>query len=201
MFTIKNTKEMSPQIALDLVNPEIWEPVTEPKVKKQKANRFVGEFYEGGIIFHLWEDTKGELHGLVVSLEKSKAFYPYSNLRNELIGSSAQSAWNGLANTLHIVQQNGHLRSCAEYCLQLNAQGYDDWYLPSIDELHLLWINRYNVNKALEFIDAEPIRIMDQFASSTEACPQKAWMLDFSTGALGCVPKWMPFRVRAIRQF
>ena len=99
-----------------------------------KSTRFIGEQYEGGIIFHLWEDTKGELHGLVVSLEKSEAFYPYSNLRNELIGSSAQSAWNGLANTLHIVQQNGHLRSCAEYCLQLNAQGYDDWYLPSIDE-------------------------------------------------------------------
>jgi len=166
-----------------------------------KSTRFIGEQYEGGIIFHLWEDAKEELHGLVVSLEKSEAFYPYSNLRNELIGSSAQSAWNGLANTLHIVQQNGHLRSCAEYCLELNTQGYNDWYLPSIDELHLLWINRFNVNKALESMKAEPIRIIDQFASSTEASPQKAWMLDFSTGSISAVPKWMPFRVRAIRQF
>lgn len=165
------------------------------------SNRFVGELYDGGIIFHLWENNSKELHGLIVSLEKSETFFPWSNLRNELIGNSAQSAWNGQLNTFHITQQNGHLRSCAEYCQNLVSNGYSDWYLPSIDELHLLWLNRFNVNKTLESISLDPIRIYDQLASSTETCSHKAWMLDFSTGAMNCVPKWMPFRVRAIRQF
>lgn len=101
-------------------------------------SHFIGEEFGGGIIFFLWRDAQSNEHGLVVDktdLSNSQAF---SNLDTTTIGTSAQSTWDGLNNSLAIVSQPGHLNSAAELCLNSINGGQSDWYLPSATELNLL---------------------------------------------------------------
>ena len=106
---------------------------------------YIGEQYGGGVIFHLWKDTTGAEHGLIVAITDQSMSKAWSNLTSTLIGPSAQSLWDGLSNSNAIVAQAGHTSSAAKLCLDLVSGGQSDWYLPSIQELNMLWNNYYTV--------------------------------------------------------
>ena len=113
---------------------------------------YIGEVFGGGIIFHLWKDAQGVEHGLIVDKTDLSSGQVWSNMNSSLIGISAQSSWDGLSNSNAIVMQAGHTISAAALCLNSTNGGQSDWYLPSIDELSLLWHSRFNVNKSLSTI-------------------------------------------------
>lgn len=113
---------------------------------------YIGEEFGGGVIFHLWKDAQGLEHGLIVDKTNLSTNQVWSNGSNVLIGVTAQSSWNGLSNSNAIVTQAGHTSSASALCLNSNNSGQSDWYLPSIDELSLLWHSRFNVNKSLSTI-------------------------------------------------
>src|SRR5574344_1160261 len=108
---------------------------------------YIGEEYGGGVIFHLWKDNAGVEHGLIVALT-DQSMSQWSNVTSAEIGTSAQSLWDGLSNSNSIVGQPGHTSSAAKLCLDLVSGGQSDWYLPSIQELNMLW-NNYTVTRAL----------------------------------------------------
>jgi hypothetical protein len=163
---------------------------------------FIGEQFGGGIIFHLWKDALGVEHGLVADIYNTSGFQEWSSVSSTSIGSSAQTSWNGLSNSNAIFGQAGHLYSAAALCLNYSIGGKNDWYLPSLDELSLLWQNRFNVNKALSSIGgADLLPISASFWSSTESSASTAWLFNFAFGNIEFSNKYNSRYVRAVRAF
>ncbi len=146
---------------------------------------FIGEQFGGGVIFHLWKDAQGVEHGLIVDKTDLSTNQVWSNIQTTLIGASAQSSWDGLSNSNAIVGQAGHTSSAAALCLNSTNGGQSDWYLPSIQELNVLWNNYYTVARSLAQISgATQLTSAFFWWSSTEFDfdGNDAWGFDFNTG-------------------
>ncbi len=95
---------------------------------------YLGKDTLGGIVFYIYLGEDGQQHGLIVS--KSVTALKWQNSRNI---TSASRSWDGVYNTNIITD------SPAKNWVQgLGA----NWYLPSVNELFILWTNRFHVNKA-----------------------------------------------------
>ena len=163
---------------------------------------YIGEEFGGGVIFHLWKDNAGIEHGLIVDKTNLSTAQVWSNIDATLIGSLAQSSWDGLSNSNAIVSQGGHTSSAAALCLNSTNGAQSDWYLPSIDEISLLWHSRFNVNKSLSAIGGATVLPNSAFYwSSSESDDYYAWSFYFYTGNAGNANKLTTFYVRAVRAF
>jgi hypothetical protein len=87
----------------------------------------------------------------------------------------------------------GWLNTSPWLCDQLEINGYDDWYLPAIDELTMIYTYLYTKNfgaiKRIKYISST------HFNNGPTIC------LDFSNGKEDYIYTNEDFRVRAIRQF
>jgi hypothetical protein len=164
-------------------------------------NHFIGEEFGGGVIFHLWKDAQGVEHGLIVDKVDLSTSQAWSNLDITLIGTSAQSAWDGLSNSNAIVTQPGHTNSAAAISLNSTNGGQSDWYLPSIQELNLLWNNYQTIARSFMQISGATQVSPDAYWSSTEADNDYSVYFDFSYGASEGNSKTSVQSVRAIRAF
>jgi hypothetical protein len=167
-------------------------------------SHYIGEVFGGGIIYYLWKDAQGVEHGLIVDITHQSVSQAWSNITSSLIGPSAQSSWDGLSNSNAIIVQAGHTNSAAKLCLDLVSGGQSDWYLPAVDELSLLWHNRFIVNKVLSGISgSELLRTgLADYWSSTEISNNSVYPFRFGPGdANGNGLKSMTYFVRAIRSF
>ena len=163
---------------------------------------YIGEEFGGGVVFHLWKDASGVEHGLIVDKTDLSTSQVWSNINGTLIGASAQSSWDGLSNSNAIAGQAGHTGSAAALCLNSTNGGQSDWYLPSIDELSLLWHSRFNVNKSLSAIGGATVLPISAFYwSSTEYVGNYAWGFGFNNGNANFEDKSLTFYVRAVRAF
>ena len=153
-----------------------------------------GQFYQGGIIAYV--DSTGR-HGLIVAPEdQSCGIKWYKDKRVILrIGGTEKLIGTGKINTTKIVECYGEGNYAAKLCDDLVLNGYDDWYLPSIDELKILCENRYLIGG---FIDT------DYWSSSeNDNLPHhNVFYMDFSRGVpIGTNALWHTYRVRAVRAF
>ncbi|MFN8281323.1 MAG: DUF1566 domain-containing protein [Saprospiraceae bacterium] len=163
---------------------------------------YIGEQFGGGVIFHLWKDNTGVEHGLIVDKTDLSTRQIWSNMDYALIGTTAQSSWDGLSNSNAIVGQKGHVNSAAALCLNSSNGGQSDWYLPSIDELSLLWHNRFNVNKSISTIGgATVLPIWANYSSSMESGSSSMWYFNFQLGSAYSDNKNGAYYVRAVRAF
>lgn len=162
---------------------------------------YIGEHFGGGVIFHLWKDNTGVEHGLIVDKTDLTTAQAWSNATSSLIGSSAQSSWDGLSNS-NAIAGPSLTNSAAAICLNATNGGQSDWYLPSIDELSLLWHNRFNVNKSLSTIGGATVLPISVFYwSSTEESAGSAWFIGFFDGSPSANSKELTNYVRAVRAF
>jgi predicted ribosomally synthesized peptide with SipW-like signal peptide len=163
----------------------------------------IGEYVpsEGGVIFHRYLEAGVENY-LVVPIVDESVNQNWSNITT-LTGVSAQSTWDGLSNSDAIVAQIGHLNSAASLCLNSTTGGQNDWYLPSTDELSLLWQSRFHVNKSLSAIGGATLigitGTTTSYWTSTENNPATAITFNFSTSGTDLSSKSNTFRVRAVR--
>ncbi len=172
---------------------------------------YIGEQFGGGVIFHLWKDAQGIQHGLIADLTDLSTSKEWSNVNQTIVGPSCQSTWNGASNCNAIVSQAGHSTSAAFICLNSTNNGQSDWYLPSIDELSLLWHNRFNVNKSLSTISgANQLSNSARYWSSTEFEYMNGFIFNFlngssesmeGSGGQGYSNKASKHYVRAVRAF
>ena len=162
---------------------------------------YIGEEYGGGVIFHLWKDNAGVEHGLIVALTDQSISQAWSNVTSAEIGTSAQSSWDGLSNSNSIVGQAGHTSSAAKLCLDLVSGGQSDWYLPSIQELNMLWNNYYTVTRALSQISGATQLSNSVYWSSSENYLNYAWVFHFLLGDTYYRGKDNTYCVRAVRAF
>jgi hypothetical protein len=168
----------------------------------------IGEYVssEGGIIFHKYIDN-GTQNYLVVDTTDLSTSSDWSNIDNVIIGPTAQSTWDGSSNSNAIVGQLGFITGATKLCLDSTNNSKSDWYLPAIDELSLIWQNRFNVNKTLSgnsnfgpILGAVQIGY-DYYWSSTEYGSLNAWGLSFYDGIAGVNLKNTTYYVRAVRKF
>ena len=168
----------------------------------------IGEYVadEGGIIFHRYIDNNVQYY-LVIDTTDLSASSVWSNITSTAIGSAAVSSWNGLSNSNAIVGQSGFTSGGAKLCLDSTNNSKSDWYLPSIDELVLLFNNRFNINRTLfgassyGVIVGSSIIDFNGYWSSMENSSTSAFYLDFEAGVPGISLKGDSNHIRAVRQF
>ena len=96
----------------------------------------IGKQYAGGLIFYL--DSRGK--GLVVSPSDQSSSIAWGCDGIPIEGADGTMVGSGLPNSLDIA--SGCMgSSSAKTCLDLFLNGFADWYLPSQDELDLIWEN------------------------------------------------------------
>ena len=182
-------------------NSASWQLISE-------SSHYIGELAHGGIVISV--DHTGQ-HGLIASLVGIGTTSAWSNITGTLIGSSAQSTWNGQGNTTAIIGQVGHTSSAAKLCDDyVNADYgtgiFSDWYLPATDELILIYNNRYILNKNIEGA-GQTILANSEYWTSTENNATSAWGMNISHGTFhlgaadGGTLKSASHIVRAVRAF
>jgi hypothetical protein len=80
--------------------------------------------------------------------------------------------------------------NAAQYCENLTAHGQTDWYLPSLQELNVLYTNRTTITGFAS----------SRYWSSSERSNIQGAVVDFSTGAWGNFGKQAPVRLRCVRR-
>lgn len=101
----------------------------------------------------------------------------------------------GQANTDSIMQVCLDENCAARGCSQYSFGGYDDWYLPSRDELMLMNISLAAVGYG------KLQKGGSQYWSSTEELSNSAWSIDMQNGSQFTSGKYSPLFVRPIRSF
>lgn len=164
-------------------------------------SHYIGEQFGGGVVFHLWKDSIGLEHGLIVDLVDIGINIPWSNVSSTLIGPSAQSEWNGLSNSMAIVSQVGHTNSAADICLNSTNGGQNDWYLPSRQEFYLMFTNYTELAKSFSQISGAILYNKNTYWTSTEYILQGAYCFSMPDLLNNIIPKSNTANVRAIREF
>lgn len=153
-----------------------------------------GDSIKGGLIFYL--DKTGR-HGLV-SAPKDQA----NNVKIPLIyaNSTRIDTGTGMANTLAMVAALGTGNNPASICDRLSLNDYDDWFLPSRDELRLIYSNLH-VLKFGNFTSGE-------YCSSSDVDNTAVWCTSFVDGnsyrglKYGAYDRYYnTYHVRAVRKF
>jgi len=98
----------------------------------------IGQSYQGGSIFYI--DATGQ-HGLIAALTDIPALKWCVGTTYISTGATATTIGSGNANTNAIIASQGAGSYAAQACTDLVSGGYSDWYLPSADELKLLYTN------------------------------------------------------------
>jgi hypothetical protein len=187
----------------------------------------IGDAYGGGVVAYILRSgdpgyVAGETHGLIAAPADQTPADPWgvtwSTFTDSLVGAAAQGTalGTGRANTAAIVGQTidtQHCTSGAAYiCDSLVEGGYDDWYLPSKDELnkvYLLYMKYANVGQSGGF---NPSGYYQYYWSSSECPPDdygfiRAWYqyFDNNPGPDADLQnqhvKTKTFSVRAVRSF
>jgi len=148
---------------------------------------YLGQDTLGGIVYYIYKDAAGTQHGLIVNKTESTAQWQASGTL-----TNADRTEDGAYNTGLMTSS-----AAATYVTGLGA----GWYLPSIDELGLLYYNRFSANRALRAGGFTLLLKTANYWSSTEDFTTYAYYFRFLNGHAGNYTKTSTLSVRAIRAF
>ena len=166
----------------------------------------VGDFAQGGIVF--WVDETGQ-HGLVAAKKDQSTgvrWYAgtYGNTQAKGVGP-----FSGEANTSIIIAAQVAIgddgstyaaRICNELQVTEGGKTYGDWYLPSKEELDLMYQNKATID-ATAGVNGGSGFASAYYWSSTEVNNGNAWLQYFDGGFQYYSYKDNTYRVRAVRAF
>ena len=115
----------------------------------------VGDSYGGGKVFYIFQPAdvgyyvEGETHGLIAATVDQSTGIGWNNPNtgNQTTGATATAIGTGKSNTDKIITVQGGSLSwyAAGVARDYKGGGYTDWYLPSRDELNLLYTQKVMV--------------------------------------------------------
>ncbi len=157
----------------------------------QKIKYTIGQSYGGGIIVYI--DNSGQ-HGLIAAESDQSNAIQWYNGSFVTTSATGTLVGDGAKNTKAIVAAQGPGNYAAKICDDLELNGYNDWFLPSLSDLNILY------SQSL----AGTITGFNGYAwwTSTEQDSQSAFNRVFGpAGSEGIGPKNVEFNVRAVRAF
>ena len=121
----------------------------------------------GGIVFHVTG-----CGGLEAAPEDQSTGVKWGCIGIELTGADGTAVGTGAQNTADILAGCNESPIAAEIADSYSLNGYKDWFLPSKDELHLMYINLH-LNGLGGFVEGP------QYWSSSEATNLSGWLQFF----------------------
>jgi hypothetical protein len=185
-------------------NATAWQQISDLNV----APIQLGTLHEGGYVFFV--DETGQ-HGLVAapadvtvspSMGPGSTWYWASSNSSSVNEASGTAIGTGYDNTRTMMDQSTDKEDlrAAYVCHELVLDGYSDWFLPSKDELNLMY-----QNLRLQSIGGFVTSMNDSSdywsSSSVFNDSDDAWFINFGSGAQNQKVKTSNCRVRPIRAF
>jgi hypothetical protein len=154
----------------------------------------LGASYLGGVLAHIIQPgdslfVLNSTHGSIMTpfdLDSAKQWGCYGTF----VTGTSTAYGSGSMNTMQIVSSTCGSTSAAKLCSDLVLGGYDDWYLPSRDELWKLFLNRTVLGLPLSW-----------YWTSSESSSTLSWRTQFDYSNSVTTDKVNLHRVRAIRSF
>lgn len=196
---------------------------------QEKIQYKIGDLTQGGIVF--WLDESGS-HGLVCSLSNlgsnipwdtevdfkgGAEFPPERDTKSVAIGDGIYAGKKNTEAILKFVNNRDKIFAallCDDLIVTLDSLVYDDWYLPSREELNIMYLNRDIINDVANKNGGQPFERKSYWSSTDVDCSEKphcyidkvhlAWGHNFALGGKSkqtASKKYMPYSVRAIRSF
>ncbi len=159
----------------------------------------IGDKYQGGTIVYLLNpvnpgyDEKVQ-HGITAANEDAGTAV-WSLCDDVPNGADGIEIGKGMQNTKDILadcpDQNIAAKLCDDYTITQNGTTYDDWYLPSRNELQKLYDNKALIGGFVNY----------EYWSSTEVSIGGASTIDFTDGITKTQVKTLQRYIRPVRSF
>jgi hypothetical protein len=145
----------------------------------------------GGIVFYVTALGNHGLEAAPVDLN-SGAGAEWGCRYTPITGADGTAIGTGVQNTANILAECTELGIAAKLADDYGLNGYDDWFLPSKNELNEMYINRGVVGGFASYF----------YWSSSQSDSSLAWGQNFDGGFQnGYSSKYVTLRVRAVRAF
>jgi len=183
-------------VAANADNVNTGEQLSIAAVSFEDTGLKIGKQYGGGWIFYL--DETGQ-HGLIAALTDQSTGIQWHNGSNIKTDAKATAVGTGKANTQKIVLRQGVGSYAAQLCDDWVIGRHKDWFLPSKDELDLMY---KNIGPGA----AAPLTNIGGFTttkywSSSERNHNVARLQSFHSGYQSFNNKAKQVHVRAVRAF
>jgi hypothetical protein len=157
---------------------------------------YIGESYGGGKVFHVYDNGQ---HGLIAATSDQNSGIRWYGGSNTNVCARGSGVGAGIKNTAIIIANQGPVdgntfaaRICNELSITVAGVIYGDWYLPSKDELALMYLYKSDIGG---------FSANTWYWSSTEYDDLTTWSQNFTDGTFAADTKSSLRRVRAIRAF
>jgi hypothetical protein len=179
--------------------------------EESPENVTIGEPYQGGVVAHIFQPgedgyIEGKTNGIIIA-PVEEVFESQWGCQGTAVGGTSTALGAGRTNTERVLAFHDGLTNyytnptqchpandgtvAARVTLNFNLGGFNDWFMPSQEEMNFLYQNRDRIGG---FSTVE-------YWSSCESNAANACVMSFVTGELLSKPKSETRRVRVIRFF
>ena len=168
----------------------------EDDKKENNIYLSIGDTYQGGIIFYL----DGNSGGLIAAPTDQSTEAQWGCYETLIPGANGTGIGTGNQNTIDIENRCTTSLTAAEICTKLTIGGFNDWFLPSKDELNEMYLNIGEGN-TLGLKNIGGFADTFYWSSSEFDNNATAWTQSFGNGYQYGSSKDFNYNVRAVRAF
>jgi hypothetical protein len=160
----------------------------------------IGDYRHGGVVF--WIDPTDPWSGLVCAVDDQTGgtTVTWSN-NNAVTGAFDTLIGSGQSNTPMITTTQGAGTYAAKMCEDLSLNGFNDWFLPSRDELNKMFVSKTIIANTSIANGGTGFGLHYWSSSEVNGNANLSYMQSFSFGAQYQAAKLNSANVRAVRAF